>query len=132
MKDTTKVWDKGLEEALENLVSIFRKSIICDAEAFANFSKSDKVTAQGLEVALYKSVMTLNESNKATIIQKLGPKEAMDMIRRFEERAMLDISMTIMEDAEVNWDNLPPNLQEILTEIKKRINQKGKNEKKEP
>lgn len=131
MKDSKKIWDKGLEESLDRIVSLFRKSIISDAEAFATFRKSDSVSSQGLEVALYKSVMTLNESNKAIMFQRMWPFDANNLIRSLEERAILDVSLTVMEEMEDNWDSLPQELKDIFSEIKKKINLGKDNDKKE-
>lgn len=121
MKDSTKVWEKGLDVVLDEMVSVFRKSIISDAETFAKFSNSDTVNAQALEIALYKSVMTLNESNRATIFQRLGPVQGMNLIHSLEDRAIMDVTMNVVEDMEANWDNLPTEVQDLITELKKNL-----------
>lgn len=120
MKDATKVWDKRCEDSLEQMVSIFRKSIITDAELFAKFRGENTVNSQALELALYKSVMTLNESNKSIMFKKIGP-EAMNLIVSLEKRAIADVSINIIEELEKDLERLPPEIQSIVKEIKKRL-----------
>jgi len=126
MKDAKLIWSSDLEKMLENLISILRKSIISDAEDFAKFRNSDSVNAQGLETALYKSVMTLNESNKATMFQRFGPTQAIELIHNLEDQAVLDVTMTVIEDMERNWDNLPQELKDMITQFKKKKMKKDK------
>lgn len=114
MKDATKVWDKPLEEALDKMVDAFRRSVISDCESFATFRGQEKVTAQGLELALYKSIMTINKTNKAVMFKRLGPAAASDLIQTLEDRAFNDVSMSILEDLEANFDKLPPEIQEVV------------------
>jgi len=128
MKDVTKVWDKHCEDALESMVNIFRRSVISDAESFATFRNQNNITAQGLEIALFKSVMTLNESNKAVMFKRLGLVEATSLIKSLEDRAIADVSMSVIEELEENYDNLPPELQEIINLIKDKLREEGNKE----
>lgn len=121
MKDAKMVWDKQCEDVLEQMVSIFRKSIITDAEIFSTLRSQNTVTAQGLEIALYKSVMTLNEFNKAILFKKIGPYEATILIKQLEERAIQDVCMGIIDDLEENYNNLPPEVKKIVDLIRESI-----------
>jgi hypothetical protein len=130
MKDAvTKIWDKDCEDALDKMVSIFRKSIIIDAETFASFSNSNNITSQALEVALYKSIMTLNESNKSILFKKMGPIEASKLIQALELKAIEDVSLAVLEELEENFENLPSELQELVKILRKKMSDEEKRKK---
>ena len=131
MKESTKVWDVKLEEALERIVGIFRKSLIVDTEAFAQFNKDDNCCAQGLETALYKTTLTMNECNKAAIIQRYGPERAGGMFNSLLDQAMSDVSLVVLEDLEAHLDDLPPEIQDILKKMRKIIGKKDNDGTKE-
>jgi hypothetical protein len=57
--------------------------------------------------------------------------EASNLIRSIEEQAILDVSLTVMEEMEANWDNLPKELRDLISEIKKRMNLRKENDNKE-
>lgn len=126
MKDATKVWDEGCEKDLDAMLLLIRKSIIADAEAYTQFLNEEKVGPKALEVALYKSIMTLNETIKAVIIKKLGPTDGVHIIQSYESRAMEDVSVSVFDEIMENYDNLPPELKSLMDEIKKAMKDKNK------
>ena len=122
MKDAAKVWDKECETALDDLLQRLRESFITDAEAYADFMKTDHVDFRGLEVALFKTITTMNETNKAVIIKKMGPDQGYNIIHNFEARASEDVSLAIMDELMEKYDELPEEIQKLIDELKKRGN----------
>jgi len=122
MKDATKKWSKETEESLEIMVSIFREAVISAAERFSDYNEQKEVTAQCLEVGLYESVMTLNETNKAVMFQRMGLLRAMDLINSLEIRAISDVSLSVIQDIEENrMEEIPEELKGMIEDIKKNI-----------
>jgi len=117
-------WDERCTESLDILMDVMKQSIINDAEDFAIHEEVDFVSPQALEIALYKSISTLNATNHATIIKKIGIELGTKLIASLETRAQSHISNILLEEIkEKNGGELPEEvqkIQELLNEFKKR------------
>ena len=114
--------EKNAERDVKLLTRRFPETIY--AEEFTDFNKFDVVDAQCLEIALYKATATLNETNHAAILKKLGTDEGIKLIDSIETRAKHDVSMILFNELEKISDELSPEMQDVvrkLSEIKKKI-----------
>jgi len=112
-------WNPQCEEALDQMMDTMKENIKHDAEEHARFIGQETVDALSLEIALYKSVMTLNETNKAVIFKKLGPQEGTTIINELEYRARTDVTRILLEDVMKKYDDFPPHIQKAVDKIKK-------------
>jgi len=119
-----KQWPQELTNLLNQMMENIKSCIISDAEEFADFNGMNIVNGQSLEIALYKATATLNETNHAAILKKLGPDEGMKLINSIESRAKHDVSEMLFNELEKMSDELSPEIQDIvrkLSAIKKKI-----------
>lgn len=130
MEGSVKKWTKETEDSFNKLIDLFKKSLILDAELYSKFRGLDEVSIQCFEVALYKTVMTLNESNKASIIKKSGP-EGLRMINAFEEKAINDITVEVINGVEIDKLQIPDELKDILNNLKDHLKRKENEEEEE-
>ena len=116
-----KKWEPTCDILLDTMVGIIRDSIIADAEDLANFSNKETVQPFCLEMALYKSIMTLNETNKANILKNFGPEEGFSLIKNLELRAKTDLTKIMVDDLKEQFgDDLPPEIKMVLDMLEKK------------
>ena len=111
--------DPELKSSLNELMETMKLSLVNEAELFADSIGKDQVDESCLEMALYKSIMTLNQTNKAIIIKKLGIVNGMRFFEELEAQSIKDINGVIIEEIMENYDNLPEELKTLFDEIKK-------------
>lgn len=98
MEGSIKKWTIETEDFFNKFISLFKKSIILDAEFYSEFRGfDDEINIQCFEFALYKSVMTFNESIKANIIKNSG-MDGMKLIGVFEQKAINDITIELINE----------------------------------
>lgn len=121
MKGFAMDWSRDCELELEKIVDIFRSSIIKNVETFTKINGGDVVEIYGLDISLFKTVMTLNESYKVAIIQMYGPELGLELIRRFENNAINEVSFVIVEDLIKDYEHLPKEVQNLLDLFKQKM-----------
>lgn len=125
-------WPSEVEKMLDDLMISMKQGIVDEVELFAEANNSDEVSYANLEMGLYKAVLTLNETNKCSIIKNFGMEKGIELISMFENQARSSLTDVIIEDMKKDFGGeVPPEIQEmldVLDKIRKLGKDYGRNE----
>jgi len=120
MQGSTMKWEPKAELAIDALLAILKESIITNAEMYSQWRKINNIDIQSAEIALYKSIVVFNEINKVAIMKRIGP-EGKSLIKKFEDRAIEDVTIVIFKNLLNVYDHLPKEVQEFIDAMKKKF-----------
>lgn len=107
-------WTDESINAVDTLMENVREAIERDAECFAKV-EGEEVSERFLELALYKAIMTLNETNKLVMFKKLGPVSGSNLIASLEMRAITDVTQIMFEDLKKEFGgDIPEQMKDIF------------------
>jgi len=113
----SKKWSENLIKILDGMMDSMRGAIINNAEEYSSFRNTDIVDEQGLEIAIYKSIETLNEANHAAILKKMGPVHGVSLIETLQFKAQKDVGEILMGDLKAQRKDMSPEQNKIIDKV---------------